>query len=136
MASKRVALNKSTVWHCCGACAVSTVACQDALFSSLDCDQFSHALSMCGLGAFAKRGSRLQQGANMMQAPEQQLAAFLTFMGLEPLPGHQQLAAQQAAGSATAAAAAAGGKRGSQRHIGSGEFCCSAMRRLCWLAVN
>lgn len=115
--------------------AVSAVAFQDALFSSLDCAQFSHALSMCGLVAFAKRGSRLQQGATgTMQAPEQQLAAFLTFMGLDTLPGHQQLAAQQAAGST--AAAAGGGKRGSQRHIGSREFCCSTTRRCCWLTVN
>jgi hypothetical protein len=89
---------------------------QDVLFSSLDCSQFSHALSMCSLAAFASR--RMQSSSNL-QAPEQQLTAFLTFMGLRPLPG-QHLQAT-AAGNGMSADAAAGGKKVQQRHTSSGE---------------
>jgi hypothetical protein len=60
---------------------------QDTLFTSLDCSQFSQALSMCGLAAFAAR--RMQQHGSHMQAPEQQLAAFLKLIGLKALPGQQ-----------------------------------------------
>lgn len=64
---------------------------QESLFSSLDCSQFSQALAMCGLAAFTSR--RLQHTHQHLllqqQAPEQ-LAAFLTLMGLPPLPGQQQ----------------------------------------------
>lgn len=76
----------------CGLCL------QDQLFTGLACESFSQALAMCGLAVFGAR--RLQ--SSPLKQPEQQLAAFLTYMGLTPLPGHEQIlagdaAAQQAA---------------------------------------
>lgn len=100
------------------------------LFSSLDCSQFNHALSMCGLAAF---NSRRMQSSSNVQAPEQQLAAFLTFMGLKPLPG-QQLQALSAGG-AIPAGAAGGGKNGQQRHTSSGKDShargCASIMHIC-----
>lgn len=70
---------------------------------------------MCGLAAFA---SRRMQSSHHSHAPEQQLSAFLTLMGLTPLPGAQQQQQQPgvAAGAPTGTASAgaqsdkAGGK--------------------------
>lgn len=98
------------------ACLISRA--QDALFSSLGASQFSQALAMCGLAAFASR--RMQQ--SHIQAPEQQLTAFLTFMGLLPLPGQQQQlgAASRAAGTSDALT---GRTKGVEAQMNSSEFC-------------
>lgn len=60
---------------------------QNTVFTSLDCKCFGHALAMCGLASF---GSRKLQASPLRQS-EQQLAAFLTHLGLPPLPGQQEM---------------------------------------------
>lgn len=56
---------------------------------------------MCGLAVFAAR--RLQ--SSPLKQPEQQVAAFLNYLGVPPLPGQQQLLA----GAALAAVAGTAG---------------------------
>jgi hypothetical protein len=78
---------------------------------------------MCGLAAFTSR--RMQQ--SHLQAPEQQLTAFLTFMGLPPLPGQQQQlgAASKAAGAGNAVT---GRAKGAEAQGNSSEFCLLCLR--------
>lgn len=57
---------------------------------------------MCGLAAASSR--RLQHTSSLQHAPEQQLAAFLTLMGLTALPGQQQLTAPHPAAGVAAVA--------------------------------
>lgn len=69
------------------------VSLQDHLFMGLSSEQFSQALAMCGLAVFGAK--RLQ--SSPLKQPQQQLAAFLTYMGLTPLPAHEQILAGDAA---------------------------------------
>ncbi len=80
-------------------------ALQQQLFTSLSVSDFTQALAMCGLAVFAAR--RLH--SSPLKQPEQQLAAFLSYLGLPPLPGHQALMA----GTNISGGAAAGGGRSS-----------------------
>jgi hypothetical protein len=88
---------------------------QAQVFTGLSSSDFTQALAMCGLAVFAAR--RLQ--ASPLRQPEQQVAAFLSHLGLPPLPGQQQLLA--GAGGAAAGAAAAGTGGGSA-HQKAGSF--------------
>jgi hypothetical protein len=92
-----------------------------SVLTALDRQAFAAALAMCGLAAFG--GGRLAHSA--LRTPEQQLAAFLVFMGLQPLPGQEDvlLCAEAAAASAAAASRAAGGGGGVAG--GSGRLPCS-----------
>jgi hypothetical protein len=79
---------------------------------------------MCGLAVFAAR--RLQ--SSPLKQPEQQVAAFLSHLGLPSLPGQQQLlAGGGGAGVAvgTTGAAAGGGGAAGQR---AGSFKRECMR--------
>jgi hypothetical protein len=98
---------------------------QALVFCSLSSSGFTQALAMCGLAVFAAR--RLQ--SSPLKQPEQQVAAFLSHLGLPPLPGQQQLLAggggTSVAAGAAAAAAAGGGTAGHK----AGSFkreCCGA----------
>lgn len=90
--------------------AVIKLALQDHIFTGLTCQAFSHALAMCGLAVFGAR--RMQ--ASPLRQPEQQLAAFLTYMGLTPLPTHEQILAGSAG--LTAASRQEGGVHHSAEH--------------------
>jgi hypothetical protein len=81
---------------------------QAAVFSGLSNNDFTQALAMCGLAVFAAR--RLQ--SSPLKQPEQQVAAFLSHLGLPPLPGQQQLLAGGGGAAAAAAAGVAGGAAG------------------------
>lgn len=83
---------------------------QACVFSGLDSPGFTQALAMCGLAVFAAR--RLQ--ASPLKQPEQQVVAFLSHLGLPPLPGQQQLLAG-GGGAAAGAAAGGGGSEASQK---------------------
>ena len=99
-------------------CTSAACCLQDVLFTSLDCSLFTQALAMCGLSAFTSR--RLQR--THLQSPEQQLADFLTFMGLPPLPGQQQLAVPNAAPAATSTTASQATGASGKRPHGMGEL--------------
>jgi len=77
---------------------------------------------MCGLAAASSR--RLQHTSSLQHSPEQQLAAFLTLMGLSALPGQQQLTTPQPAAGAAAAVGshglpgATGGQSGDSKAAG------------------
>jgi hypothetical protein len=59
--------------------------------------EFLEALAMCGLAAFASRRLAGSSSSSYLKQPEQKLAAFLSYIGLPPLPGHSFLLSRAAA---------------------------------------
>lgn len=77
----------------CHACLPGPLQAQP--FSGLTFSNFAAALAMCGLAAFGAKRARAASTA--LRQPEQQLAAFFSFLGLPLPPGQERLMLHAAA---------------------------------------